>query len=89
MNLKVASATLMLTGVGHFFAGIGVAFFHPRRHSQVSWWIMIGGWGVGMVGVGLHANRVFRLLKGLKKGSGVFVGAICLRHACRGSQYTL
>lgn len=29
MNLKIASATLMLTGVGLFFAGIGVAFYKP------------------------------------------------------------
>jgi uncharacterized membrane protein len=63
MNLKVVSYTLMLTGLGLFFAGIGVAFSQPSTPFTVSWWMIFGGWGVGMVGVGLHAYRVFTLLK--------------------------
>lgn len=63
MNLKTASVTLMLTGVGLFFAGFGVAFFQPSTPFTLSWWMLFGGWGIGMVGVGLHAYRVFKLLK--------------------------
>ena len=63
MSLKVASVTLMLTGLGLFFVGIGLAFSQPSVPSTVSWWMMVGGWGVGMVGAGLHAYKVFTLLK--------------------------
>lgn len=63
MNLKAMSTTLMLTGVGLFSAGIGVAVYQPSTPFTVSWWMMIGGWGLGMIGVGFHAYRVFNLLK--------------------------
>ena len=63
MSLKVASVTPILTGLGLFFVGIGLAFSQPSVPSTVSWWMMVGGWGVGMVGAGLHAYKVFTLLK--------------------------
>lgn len=63
MSLKVASVTLMLTGLGLFFVGIGLAFSQPSVPFTVSWWMMVGGWGMGMVGAGRHAYKVFTLLK--------------------------
>lgn len=63
MSLKVASVTLMLTGLGLFFVGIGLAFSQPSVPFTVSWWMMVGGWGMGMVGAWLHAYKVFTLLK--------------------------
>ena len=64
MNLKVASYTLMATGVVLFIAGIGIAYSQPSTPFTLSWWMMIGGWGIAMAGIGLHAYRAFKLLKG-------------------------
>jgi hypothetical protein len=63
MTLKVVSVTLMLTGVGLFFAGFSVAYFQPSTPFTLSWWMLFGGWGIAMIGIGLHAYRVFTLLK--------------------------
>jgi hypothetical protein len=63
MTLKVVSVTLMLTGVGLVFAGIGVTYYQPSAPFALRWWMMIGGWGVTVVGIGLHGYRVFTLLK--------------------------
>jgi hypothetical protein len=63
MNLKAASYTLMVTGATLFIAGIGVAFYQPSAPFTLSWWMMIGGWGIAMIGIGLHTYRVFKLLK--------------------------
>ena len=53
----------MLTGLGLFFVGIGLAFSQPSVPFTVNWWMKVGGWGMGMVGAGLPAYKVFTLLK--------------------------
>jgi hypothetical protein len=64
MSLKAISYTLMATGTFVFFLGIAVAFYQPSSPFTMSWWLMVGGWCIAMVGIGLHAYRVIKLLKG-------------------------
>jgi protein-S-isoprenylcysteine O-methyltransferase Ste14 len=63
MNLKIASSAIMAIGAVLFIAGVGVAYSQPSTPFTLSWWMMIGGWGIAMVGIGLHVYRAFKLLK--------------------------
>ncbi|MBX3306821.1 MAG: hypothetical protein KF751_12310 [Nitrospira sp.] len=63
MKLKAASYTLMMIGAVLFIAGVGVAYYQPSTPFTLSWWMMLGGWGIAMVGIGLHVYRVVKLLK--------------------------
>jgi len=64
MNLKVASYTLMAIGAVLFMGGVGVAYLQSSSTPfTLSWWMGIGGWGIAMVGIGLHIYRFVKLLK--------------------------
>jgi hypothetical protein len=53
----------MGVGLMMFLVGAGSAFYYPSRPFTIPWLLMIIGWALGMIGVGIYAYTFFRFLK--------------------------
>jgi len=62
-NLRTASYAVMLTGLTSFITGAGLSFVYPSKPLTVSWFLMVGGWTLGMIGMVIYAYTFFKLLK--------------------------
>ena len=63
--MKALSYSLMTVGMALTLGGV-VAVFNFDQPSDVfssAWWMIVGGWGLALTGMGIDIMHLFRIVK--------------------------
>lgn len=63
--MKTLSYSLMTVGMALALGGV-VAVFNfdqPSEAFSLAWWMIVGGWGLALTGMGMDITHLFKLAK--------------------------